>query len=76
MDNFDISQFYCTKCANRIDLPRKTDKRRKKGHLKKVYCIKCKEEVNHYEVRNNDLDFNLNEFKQQITEGDFLYENI
>ena len=68
---FDISQFYCTQCASRIELPRKADKKRKKGHLKKIYCIHCKEDVNHYEVRSNDLDFDLEEFKLKIQEDVF-----
>lgn len=66
---YEISSFYCTKCASKIELPRKSSKKREKGHLKKIYCIHCKEDINHYEVRDNDMDFDLEEFKTKIQEG-------
>ena len=37
-----LSQFYCTKCGNRgFDVPRKDNRQRPSGHLKKLYCIHC-----------------------------------
>lgn len=50
-----ISKFTCTKCNNIIYLPRKKGKEREKNHLKKIYCITCKEIINHSETR--DIDF-------------------
>ena len=48
-----LSQFYCTKCGNRgFDIPRKENKQRPSGHLKKLYCIHCHEDTNHAEVRH------------------------
>ena len=66
---YEISTFYCTKCAGKIELPRKMSQKREKGHLKKIYCINCKEEINHLEIRSNDMDFDLEQFKLDIEEG-------
>ena len=55
MRHFSISNFYCTKCGNQgIPISRKNGSRRGYQHLKKLYCIYCKEEVNHIEVRDID----------------------
>jgi hypothetical protein len=70
-NNFTISEMYCTKCGKRgIDIPRKPGSQREAGHLKKLYCIWCKEETNHAEVRSFgsytkedfDLEFKLGRF--------------
>lgn len=54
MNKYFISDFYCTECGNKgISLPRKDNKRRKSGHLKKLYCCHCKKEINHVEIREN-----------------------
>ena len=46
------SDFYCTKCGKKgIPIARKTSSQREPEHLKKLYCIYCKETVNHAEVR-------------------------
>lgn len=37
------------------------NKKREKGHLKKLYCPCCKQEVNHLEVREIDYYMNLEE---------------
>ena len=47
-----ISDFYCTKCGNKsIPIARKKGRYKESGHLKKLWCYHCKEEVNHAEVR-------------------------
>lgn len=57
--------FFCTKCGKQgIPIVRPTSKQRESGHLKKLYCIYCKEENNHVEVRD----------KGQYTEQDFKLE--
>lgn len=49
----EIHEFYCTKCGRAgLPLPRRKESLREKGHLKKLWCPWCKEEVNHYECRN------------------------
>lgn len=64
---FSISKFYCTQCGREgIPLPRKDGRNREPGHLKRLYCIYCKQEHNFAEVRPyggyNYEDF-IKEFK-------------
>ena len=48
----DNSVFYCTKCGQRgVPVLRTKGKERSAGHLKKLYCLNCKEEVNHAETK-------------------------
>lgn len=50
--NIKISDFYCTKCGNKsIPIARRDGRYKEAGHLKKLWCYHCKEEVNHAEVR-------------------------
>ena len=63
------SSFYCIKCAHKVPLPRRRGQQREKGHLKRIYCIRCAREINHLEVREFDTDFNLEKFKQDIADG-------
>jgi hypothetical protein len=65
------SNFYCTQCTNKISLPRKNSKQRERNHLKNIYCIKCKEEVNHYEVRSCDHDFVFDVFAEKVAAREF-----
>lgn len=69
--SFTCSDFYCLQCMNKITLPRKGSRQREKNHLKNIYCIKCKNNVNHYEVRDCDIDFNIQILKYQIDSGVF-----
>lgn len=46
------SDFYCIECGNRgIPAARTTRHQREAGHLKKLYCLHCKKETNHAEIR-------------------------
>ena len=48
----DPSEFYCTKCGKRgFDIPRKRGQEREAGHLKRLWCLNCKEEHNHVECK-------------------------
>lgn len=50
--NLFISDFYCVCCGNKgIPIPRKYNKSHESGHLKKIYCMYCKTETNHAEIR-------------------------
>lgn len=53
--NISISTFKCTECGETIELPRKNGQAREKGHLKTVYCIKCKKDTKHEEIRKFDI---------------------
>ena len=48
------SDFYCTRCGSLgIPIARKAGRGREAGHLKKLYCCKCKTETNHVECKSN-----------------------
>lgn len=36
-----LSTLICPKCGLRLEIPRRVDRRRKEGHIKDIYCIKC-----------------------------------
>lgn len=45
-------EFYCTSCQTKgIPIVRMKGKERPAGHLKKLYCLTCKREVNFVECR-------------------------
>lgn len=54
-----ISNFYCTVCNHVTPLPR-CRKQREKGHIKDLWCLRCKQVTQHVEVRSCD----------------FIYENV
>ena len=52
MSKTSTSDFYCIECGTKgIPLPRKNNKWREPGHLKKMYCLYCKKKTNHCEIR-------------------------
>ena len=65
------STFYCTKCGNRgLPVIRRSGAEREAGHLKKLYCIHCKEEWNFAEVRPFG-DYNYEDFLVEFRNGNF-----
>ena len=67
-----LSDFYCTKCGKKgLPIVRRVGSQREAGHLKKLYCIYCKEEVNHAEVRPFG-DYNYEDFKMEFELGRFV----
>jgi hypothetical protein len=49
---FTTSDFYCTKCGRQgIPIARKVGAEREAGHLKKLFCLYCKQEVNMVECK-------------------------
>lgn len=70
--NVQISDFYCTKCGNRsIPLARRDGHYREAGHLKKLWCWHCKEEINHAEVRPFG-EYNYDDFVEEFVLGRFV----
>ena len=68
------SEFYCTKCGGRgIPIARRVGKQREAGHLKKLYCIYCKEEWNFAEVRPFG-DYDYEDFLMEFRNGNFDIE--
>lgn len=51
-NKFVINVFYCTECGFRMELPRPRSKKRETGHLKRLYCCRCKQEINFVECNN------------------------
>lgn len=71
MYDMSISDFYCTRCGNKtIPIVRKTSRSREPGHLKKLWCPFCKEEVNCVEIRGFG-DYNYNDFLCEYTNNNF-----
>ena len=66
------SRFFCTKCGREgFPIIRKAGQQREPGHLKKLYCIYCQEEVNHAEVREIG-GYTEEDFKREFKLGRFV----
>ena len=71
-NKFYSSEFYCTECGQRgIPCIRNIGKNREPGHLKNLYCIYCKKEVNHAEVRPGG-NYTLEDFREEFNLGIFI----
>lgn len=63
MGKMTLSDMYCTQCGQKnIPIPRKISKEREAGHLKKMYCVHCKQEVNMVEIRPFGLTYTFEDF--------------
>lgn len=63
MATYNTHNFYCIKCGNKgIPIMRKEGFQHSRNHRKKLYCIFCKEEINHVECKSyaDVLDFKEN----------------
>ena len=64
--------FYCINCGNKgIPIPRNKGFSHKKMHRKKLYCIFCKQEINHVECKTIE---DVEKFKQDFKNGAYLDE--
>ena len=52
--SYEISDMYCIKCRFHTTVPRPKSRRRKKGHLKWMWCPRCKKKMNFLERRLSD----------------------
>lgn len=69
--NISLSDFYCTRCGNKgIPVFRTIGQEREPGHLKKMFCLTCQEEVNMAEVRSVGK-YNLEDFWIEYEYGNF-----
>ena len=67
MAAYNTHNFYCLRCGNKgIPIMRKEGFQHGKQHRKKLYCIHCKEEVNHMECKTYA---NVIEFKENFENG-------
>lgn len=60
------SDFFCMKCGSKLTLPRRTSHKWGAHHRKKLYCYKCKQELNFIECRNA---WEIDEFKENFKNG-------
>ena len=66
------SEFYCTECGSKgIPIARKIGTKKEPGHLKKIYCLKCKKETNHAEVRPYG-SYDYEDFLEEYSLGRFF----
>lgn len=66
------SEFYCTECGKRgIPIARRAGQQREAGHLKRLYCLHCKKETNHAEIRPFGA-YNYEDFKKEFDLGRFV----
>lgn len=64
--------FYCILCGRKgIPVARGSEKIREKHHRKKLYCIFCKQEVNHIECRSDE---EVQEFRLAFEAGEYKEE--
>lgn len=71
------SDFYCVKCGKKgMPIRRKQSKQKQAGHLKKLFCCFCKQDTNHYEVREYDVDFDYKKFLQDVADGVYKGKDV
>lgn len=71
-NNIEISEMYCCKCGKKgLNIFRKNSKYREPGHLKKLYCVYCKQEWNHAEIRSIYSDYNYEDFQLEMKYNNF-----
>ena len=67
-----ISDFYCTQCGSQgLPVVRTAKHAREPGHLKKLYCVYCKTEKNHAEVRPIYGGYNYEDFQLEMKYHNF-----
>ena len=76
MSKGSINDFYCVVCGNKgISVPRKNGKQREAGHLKKLYCIYCRKETNHAEVKSFGSSYTKEDFDLEFSTGRFVNQH-
>lgn len=68
---YNEHSFFCIKCGNKgIPLSRKQGHQHERFHKKKLWCVHCREEVNHIECKTFD---EVETFKENFKKG--VYKN-
>lgn len=66
------SEFWCIKCGNKgIPIMRERSRRRGPGHRKALYCITCRQTINHIETRNEE---EARMFREKYAAGEYAEE--
>lgn len=69
---YNEHSFYCIKCGNKgIPIMRRQSFQHKKMHRKKLYCLHCKEEINHIECKTLE---DVETFKINFENGVYINE--
>ena len=72
MGSFSEHSFYCIQCGYKgIPFMRNNGRAKEKFHRKKLYCLHCKQEINHIECRTEE---EVNQFKEDFESGVYLSE--
>lgn len=72
MGKITISDMYCTQCGRKnIPIPRNKGSEREPGHLKRMYCIYCKKEVNMIEIRPFGTGYTYEDFMLEFEMHNF-----
>lgn len=71
MSKYEIHDFYCMKCGNKIPLPRKLNKLKESMHRKKLYCPFCATIANMVEVKTYEDKIR---FREMFENGEFKKE--
>jgi hypothetical protein len=67
--NYETHDFYCLNCGKKgIPIARKRGHQHSNGHYKKLFCLYCNEEINHFECKNY---CDVIEFKEKFEKGEF-----
>jgi hypothetical protein len=67
-----VSDFYCTQCGKQgIMIPRKVNAQREAGHLKRMYCLHCRQEHNFVEIRPFGMEYRYEDFLLEFENGNF-----
>lgn len=67
MAKYETHDFYCLNCGEKsIPIMRKEGRQHGAMHRKKLWCWKCKMEINHIECRSFE---EIETFKQNFIEG-------
>lgn len=70
--DYEQHTFYCMNCGSKgIPIPRTRSHRRESLHRKRLYCLHCREEVNHIEC--NTLE-EVEIFKEKFEKGEYKDE--
>ena len=64
--SFDFTNLVCLECGYIFTIPRRTYKLKNNGHIKDLWCPRCKNVNKHYEIRNIDSFMNLD----RVMDGD------
>ena len=68
----EVHRFFCMNCGREgIPLSRRISGQKERFHRKKLYCIYCRQEVNHVECKTEQdvMDFKIN-FENGVYENE------